>query len=363
MTSERVTALCRDVASTGLRSVAPFSCPEDLWPGVLERIQTDRLAGLALESMRRGELLATSPQRDHVRTVHERTMRWCLRLESRLGAVHAALRTAGIPALVLKGASLAHLDYEDASLRVFRDLDILVPSDALEAALGAAASIGFRPMQREPRPGFQSRFGKGRSTTDDRGVEIDLHRTLAAGPYGVLLPMDSVWGSAEPFRIGGLDLRAPDRTWRFVHACLHAVITGRGDRLWILRDVAQLHNDPRLDPESVRRLAADARAEPVVALAIQTVRRGLGVGGPMEEWAAARAASRREVRLIRVYEPGRSEGARALATLRMMPGVSDRLRLVRSLLVPEGDFLAGRHMSRRAWVARGMRSLWRRGHG
>lgn len=363
MTAAGAAAVCCSIASTGLRPVEPFTCSDDLWPGVLEIIERDRLAGLALESTRRGELLATESQRAHLLSVHERSMRWCLRLEARLGEVETAMHAAGVPALVLKGPSVAHLDYDDASHRVFRDLDLLVPSTSLQGALDVVASIGFRPMQSEPRRGFQGRFGKGRSTTDEHGVEVDLHRTLAAGPFGAMLPMKGIWASTESYRVGGVELRAPDRTWRFLHACLHAVLTGRGDRLWILRDVAQLHTHPALDIEAVLRLASEARAEAVVALAIENARGAMAVEGPMTEWAATRPATSRELRLIGVYEPGRSEGARTLATLQVMPGFADRLRLARSMLVPEAEFLEARHLTRRAWLARGLRSLRGRRNG
>ena len=56
----------------------------------------------------------------------------------------AALGRAGIEALLLKGAALAHTVYPEPGLRPMRDVDILVPAAQAEEAQTVLLGIGFR---------------------------------------------------------------------------------------------------------------------------------------------------------------------------------------------------------------------------
>ncbi|UCC87654.1 MAG: nucleotidyltransferase family protein [Anaerolineales bacterium] len=58
--------------------------------------------------------------------------------------VLAAYYAAGIPALVLKGAALAHMVYPEPGLRPMSDVDILVPESDARRAQEVLADLGFR---------------------------------------------------------------------------------------------------------------------------------------------------------------------------------------------------------------------------
>ena len=54
-----------------------------------------------------------------------------------------ALAKAGIDTLVLKGGALATRLYREAGLRPMSDLDVLVPTDRVEAAIGTLRRAGW----------------------------------------------------------------------------------------------------------------------------------------------------------------------------------------------------------------------------
>jgi hypothetical protein len=58
-----------------------------------------------------------------------------------------ALESEGIPAVELKGAALAAELHGDEALRAYADIDVLVPAEALERAVGIACRLGWS----EPR--------------------------------------------------------------------------------------------------------------------------------------------------------------------------------------------------------------------
>jgi Uncharacterised nucleotidyltransferase len=71
----------------------------------------------------------------------------------------ATLEAAGIPAIALKGATLAEELYGDAAMRDYDDVDILVPAGELERAVARAAALGW-------------------SAPRSPGARSPLHRTL-----------------------------------------------------------------------------------------------------------------------------------------------------------------------------------------
>ena len=96
-----------------------------------------------------------------------------------------ALEKAGIAHRVLKGHAWAHTVYPDPSWRAFGDVDLLVGTDDSDRAVEVLESTGVRRTLPEVRPGFDRRFGKDATLLSASGREVDLHRLLVAGPYGL----------------------------------------------------------------------------------------------------------------------------------------------------------------------------------
>src|SRR5580765_4932031 len=72
--------------------------------------------GLAIPADLRARLRARRTQHAHAASVRARVM----------ADVARAMAQANVPFLVLKGAALAHLVYDDARLRPMRDVDVLI---------------------------------------------------------------------------------------------------------------------------------------------------------------------------------------------------------------------------------------------
>ena len=59
--------------------------------------------------------------------------------------VVASLEAAGVPTLLLKGAALVADQRQDAGMRQMSDIDVLVPSDAVTAAIEVILDHGLTP--------------------------------------------------------------------------------------------------------------------------------------------------------------------------------------------------------------------------
>ena len=177
---------------------------------------------------------------------------------------------------MLKGTALAHLDYDDPSLRCFGDVDLLVPGSHIEAARDLLLADGGTRAYPEPRPGFDRRFSKGLAITTTERYEIDLHRTLAAGPFGLALDLESLAADPDHFTVGGRRIPALGRPQRFLHACFHAVLGSADPRLVPLRDLVETAPATADEVEALRSLAEASSATAVVGRAVAAARSRLG---------------------------------------------------------------------------------------
>ena len=109
-----------------------------LEPLVLAHVER---TGLEIPDDLRARLSARRTQHAHAAAVRTRVIE----------DVSHAMAQAGVPFLVLKGAALAHLVYDDPRLRPMRDVDLLVRKADTGRALDVLTRCGFRPAARYPR--------------------------------------------------------------------------------------------------------------------------------------------------------------------------------------------------------------------
>jgi hypothetical protein len=330
------------------------------WAELLAGAERHRLTGLLLRAVAEHALPASPEQTKRIRAVHRAKQLRVMALERELLAVVELLGTHGIETRVLKGASVAHLDYPDAALRSFIDMDVLVRSRDIDRAVAELSAAGFARILPEPVAGYDRRFEKSVTLVDRSRTELDLHRGLIQGPWGLGVDLEGLWDEGEEFRIAGRPLRALSSAHRFMHACYHASLGDWPLRLGSLRDVAEMLRHLDSDGTAVRRIAASWRAEAVVAAALVDAERLLGFapGGGLSRWAANYVPSRREISWLALHtHASKTFAALAMATLLALPRLRDKAALMRALALPDATYTAGRHSSTLARFAHGVRDL------
>ena len=350
------------VASYGLEKRAQENMdeiPAADWSEIHRGLIIERLSPLASYALEQGSLAASELQRREIMGDHARSMSLAVVLERRLLEVYSEMRLAGIDARVLKGPAVARLDYPDPSWRAFGDIDLLVPARSFDAASQILGSGGGRRRFAEVSKGFDSRFGKGACFTYPDGLQIDLHRTISAGPFGLTVDLDSLFAGVQEFEIGGVIVRSISREHRFMHACFHAALGDVSPRLVALRDVAQMLLVNKVDLEAAIETARAWKAEIVLARAISLA--WLRLALPPNEasnWANAYMPSRYEVRAMRAYtSENRSYATQVAAGVSAVPGITGKLAYMRALLLPSRQHIAGRDSSYWARFRRGAEAL------
>jgi Uncharacterised nucleotidyltransferase len=345
MNRDEQSVLLNSIASVGLaaRDQRTRAIAADYWPALRSRILGHRLTGLALHACELGVLKLPEENHTELRGLHRDAMALALRLEASLIEVAEALGRAGVDVTILKGPAVAHGYYPDPGWRPFSDLDLLVGEGHWTAATETLTRMGFERELPEPRAGFDVNFGKA-VTWRSGPIGIDLHRTLAAGPFGLWMKPDELRARREEFTLGGEIFERFDATGLLLHACVHASLGWRPPLLLPLRDVLQIASAGTIDWTRVRAWSERWRLNAVLQHSFTTASGVLGASlpGPAQSFLELPVATK-ELRALEAYTTDRRRrGGTALATIQAIPGLRRRARYARSLLLPERAFLRAR---------------------
>jgi hypothetical protein len=240
---------------------------------------------------------------------------------------------AGLPAVVLKGAVLAHAAYPDPSLRPFTDLDLVVVDARQRDAVAMLEALGYERGRPEPAPGYDARVGKALALVHPGGVVVDLHRTLVAGLAGASIDISELLAGRRAIPLGGATIPGPSWEAHLVEVALHAVLGDGLARALSLRDVAQVALHRELDAEHALDVARRWRVTQPVGEALRAASDAwdLELPGPLAALAGVRAAPD-------PVAPGVSSARTRMDELRN-GGLRRRMTLTRALVVPSRDFL------------------------
>jgi hypothetical protein len=336
------------------------------WASFSSELSIHRLTGLAIATVAADEIPTTSTQRAEIARLEVELTRARMWQEQRFNEVMAQLADARIDAWVLKGRATAALDYPDEQLRPTSDLDLLIRGDDVDRTRELFGSLGAQQRDLDPTPGYGATIGKGGGVTLPDGLEVDLHRTLVAGAFGVRIRVEDLWDQGRAFELGGEQHMTLSIEASLLHHCYHLLIFGY-PRALTLRDVAQLALAPDLDVDRVLWLARRWRGEVVLAAALRMARReiALAPSNALFDWGEGYSPTLRERAWLRIEQSGEhlspfmavgeylalpTAGERAIfrrATLHPAPGSWQRLdtrmiRMTRRLARTAVDRVANR---------------------
>lgn len=133
------------------------------------------------------------------------------------------LRSEGIEVLVLKGAYLAEMLYEDVALRPFGDIDLFVnPADA-QRAFELLISKGYRSEDQD----MMDRFFRKEVGYEQlpcllyKGVSVDLHIRLHRPFESYKWSGEQMWENAKSVTISGIPMNVPDCPDMMIHTCIN----------------------------------------------------------------------------------------------------------------------------------------------
>lgn len=206
-----------------LRQFHPSWPAEADWPAVIA-LANEHLLGPALHvRLRHQRRFATMPAdvSAYLAMLYRLNDKRNQALRRQAEEIIRAFNRGGIEPILLKGGvTLFDTPYpnRDRSSRMMRDLDFLVPAEALERAITILTSLDYGILNQYPT-GHHA-FAEFARPTDPSAV--DLHTELVDPRY--ILPAAEIWPRAVALPCDGLKVLALAPTDRVMHHLLHAQV-------------------------------------------------------------------------------------------------------------------------------------------
>jgi len=321
------------------------------WPRLLELARNQRLVGLLRSAAQDGVLALAGGQWARLEEAHQEVTNATAEAERSTAELAGVLDSGGIDCRVLKGPALAHLDYPSASQRPFVEANLLVKASDFVEAIALLGRTGYSRTHAEPARGFDARFRKGSVLASSSGTRVEVHRTIADGPYAMIVEPSELFRSSSPIVVAGKRLFALGPEERLLHACFEARVGDTRPLLIRLRDIVQLVLTHDLDIERIEMLSGAWGAQSLVAEAVRRAWTLLGVTDivPLSALASSHPTSRKEQRRLLAYHTARS---RTLVSMQTLGAIRPRRAVftyMRAVAVPDRAYLEGYyngHLSR-----------------
>jgi len=174
----------RWLATACLPASGTLQAPPDGWQSLLALARRHRISGLlwkrlasCVDQVPPGVRAKLAAEARTIAAANLRSVLECERLSS-------ALVADGLPFLFLKGLTLSQLVYHDATMKMSRDIDLLVLSEAIPAAARLLQALGYQPeLPVDARVvSAWHRRAKESVWSGPNGVVLELHSRLNDNP-------------------------------------------------------------------------------------------------------------------------------------------------------------------------------------
>lgn len=337
---------------------------DDAWDDLVRETEAHRTLGWLSWAVADGRLPVADAKVQPLFERHAELMTKALVLEREAMNLAGLVGANSSPPIALKGVASANVDHPEASLRVFEDIDLLVPADEIDDVVSILRRHGCERDLPPRRAHWDRRFAKDIAMVAPSGAEIDLHRTLVPGPFGFSIDLDELRDGVESVPLGSSTVCVLGVEQRVLAAALALTVGEAEPRASAALDMLAALAQPSLDPVRLDRLAGSWRIEALLVEALRWCEDNLGAGAVPGPFRTHLDSSVRGRWWRRVY---RSAGGSNTATLLAAPfgmrRLRDRLAYLAGLLWPDATYRLARRRSIRPteWRA-GLREVvrWRR---
>jgi hypothetical protein len=178
------------------------------WGSLLLHVDRLGLAPLGYLTLTRLEGRPTAPGAvlDRLEVLYYRRAALNAHLFGELHKILTRFSRDGIAAVVLKGAAMAELVYQNIAARPMQDLDLLVRTSDLDAADRALHGLGYAPDESYRSVTWyqeQHHHLAPYAAADGRAV-VEVHHQILPPWAPVRLPIEELWRRARPVRIASV---------------------------------------------------------------------------------------------------------------------------------------------------------------
>lgn len=320
------------------------------WTDLCASARADGVAPLLYDRLRASRFIPGDALND-LQEAYQETALYAGIMSVELGAVLAALQGAGLPVIVLKGAALGDTLYGNAALRPMTDLDLLLRSQDIAAALDSLQPRGYRTVGAEVRPGLALEF-ENEIVVRSSGsppLAVELHWRLLDSPFHQERVDETwFWDTARWAQVAETRVRVLGLEATFLHLSAHYLLHHQASGVRWIHDLAALtaKHGETIDWATVLEKAGTFGLVLSVQVVLQQLADDWGLAPPAEvrEAASRLPVSDEEQRAVQwLLSERRPVVQRFWADL---SGISDRRRRFAYLmanLFPSADYMERRY--------------------
>lgn len=263
-TEDDLLLYCLNMGTDEIRAAKLEQLSTSDWDGVIQQSVRRGVTPLLYHRFRTTSTSAYIPTRvmQRLREIYLYSVRENMRLYHELSKVLKILQNDGIPVIVLKGAALAELIYQDIALRPMSDVDLLVKGkdwrriDKVLSQLGYESNVTSLLSKRHVQWIQHIKY-------TNRVPRVEVH------PKIYELPNLNPWINASPATIASTDTLILGLEDFLLHLCLHVdhhLRKGRSTKLIWWCDIAEVlkHYRKELNWDYVIRTAKKHQVEGTV---------------------------------------------------------------------------------------------------
>lgn len=204
---------------------ADLAAPDLDWSLLLRLADQEYVTGAVAIALRRRGLFDGLPKsaQQALRRRHFMGQEINERIKSDAVEVVGLLNSVGCTPMILKGGLfLFETPADGIGGRIQRDLDLVVPRDALDACIDVLRKAGYEPQDAEDRWTYHYRplYHK------DRVVPVELH--VQVGEQRHFLEAEAAWADAVPVDVDGVKMVALSPEHRVLHNIFNSEIQDTG---------------------------------------------------------------------------------------------------------------------------------------
>ncbi|WP_428030909.1 nucleotidyltransferase domain-containing protein [Ancylobacter sp.] len=296
--------LCAEAARGGSPPAAVPPAPAvDDWDRFLGLVGRHRVYGLVHSVLRRAPGLAPEEVRRAVERRAGAQARHNLAMAAETARLQQLFDAAGIEAIFFKGAPLGQRAYGSLAVKHGKDIDFLIPPEALGPLLALVMREGYRPVL-PPPPLTSSTIDALRAMHMEavlvdavRGVHLEPHWRLTENRR--LLPLAPLRAAAGTYEtLAGVGLRVFHPDDEFAYLCVHGARSGWFRLKWLADLHALVAGVPEAELLRLYRHAESRRAGPSAVLAFGLCRDLFGLALPAQIAALSETARQRAMRRL-----------------------------------------------------------------
>jgi Uncharacterised nucleotidyltransferase len=281
-------------------------------------------------------------------------------------ALIAALDAHAVPAIPLKGLSLAVRYYDQIGMRPTSDLDLLVRSTDLRRVEQTLRELGYRSLGgRATLWNFAALLHGDLCYASPKGTKLELHWELThRATYRIGLSVDRAWAAARTTEVAGVPMRCLSDSDELRFLCVHCtaghqVVPASMRLIWLV-DIAKLLSTlpPRWSWQAFLDETIALRLAMPVYLALGHCEASLGIELPPGALEALRdAASAQQERDAWRFAAGSIFTAQGFrAHLSAARSITQVIAFVRGIVLPSPTWIRTNYAAR--WNERDL-PLWR----